>query len=150
MTRDSGSFPRELVAEQAWLRRLARHLVQDAAVADDLVQDANLAALDERTRRGPLKPWLAQVLRNLWRMRARGAVRRRGREQSAVDPGAAAPSADLLLDRLELMHLLSRALSELAEPYRSTILMRYHDGLSGVEIARRQGIPAATVRWRLK
>src|SRR5690242_15559832 len=134
MTRDGGSFPGELVAEQAWLRRLARHLVQDAAVADDLVQDANLAALDERMRRGPLKPWLAQVLRIFWRMHVRSAGRRRGRVRSAVDPGAAAPSADLLLDRLELMHLLSRALLALAEPYRSTILLRYQDGLSGVEI----------------
>ena len=39
---------------------------------------------------------------------------------------------------------------ELDEPYRTTLLLRYGEMLSSVEIARRQQVPAGTVRWRLK
>ena len=38
----------------------------------------------------------------------------------------------------------------LDEPYRSTVLLCYGEELSPSEVARRQGIPAGTVRWRLK
>jgi hypothetical protein len=40
--------------------------------------------------------------------------------------------------------------SELEEPYRSTVLLRYAEDLSPAEIGRRQQLPAGTVRWRLK
>lgn len=39
---------------------------------------------------------------------------------------------------------------ELPEPLRATVLLRFFEGLSAAEIARAQGIPAATVRSRLK
>ena len=39
---------------------------------------------------------------------------------------------------------------ELDEPFRSTLLLRYVEGRSAADIARRQGVPAGTVRWRLK
>ena len=39
---------------------------------------------------------------------------------------------------------------ELVEPYRSTILLRFFEGLSAAEIAHREGVPPGTVRWRLK
>ncbi|HEU4615371.1 MAG TPA: carboxypeptidase regulatory-like domain-containing protein, partial [Kofleriaceae bacterium] len=38
----------------------------------------------------------------------------------------------------------------LAEPYRSTVLLHFFEGLTSVEIAHRLGIPASTVRGRLK
>jgi hypothetical protein len=38
----------------------------------------------------------------------------------------------------------------LREPYRSTILLHYVEGLSSADIARQLGIPSATVRQRLK
>lgn len=38
---------------------------------------------------------------------------------------------------------------ELEEPYRQTVLLRYYEGLSSPEIARRLEVPAGTVRWRL-
>jgi len=40
--------------------------------------------------------------------------------------------------------------SALEEPYRSTVLLRYGEELTPAEIARRYGLPAGTVRWRLK
>ena len=43
-----------------------------------------------------------------------------------------------------------RELLRLDEPYRTVILLRFYEGLSSAEISRREGIPAGTIRWRLK
>ena len=48
------------------------------------------------------------------------------------------------------MRGIAQMVGELDEPYRSTVLLRYFEGASAAEIARRQGVPAGTVRWRLK
>jgi hypothetical protein len=82
-------------------------------------------------------------------MRHRGAGRRRDREQRAEVAGEVR-TPDELVDRARAQQRVARGVLELAEPYRSTVLLRYHEGLSGAEIARRQDVPAATVRSRLK
>lgn len=63
----SGPDPRrmaDLLQETEWVRSLARRLVGDAARADDIAQDAFVAAL----RAGPagdhgLRPWLTVVVK---------------------------------------------------------------------------------------
>jgi hypothetical protein len=42
------------------------------------------------------------------------------------------------------------AVAELEEPYRTTLILRFYDGLAPTEIARHLGVPASTVRVRLK
>lgn len=85
------------------LRRLAAGLTRSQAEADDLVQDALLAAL--QAGRSDIA-WLAGVMRNQAAMQVRSAVRRRRREHEAanVDTTADAPSpgadASALLKRL--------------------------------------------------
>lgn len=144
------SDPSELLAHATWLRRLACTLVRDDA--DDLVQDTWVAAL----RRPPdaerdLRPWLRTVLTNVARLRWRGATHRQAREQVAVAIGTSeAPSSEELLERHEQQQLLARLVGELDEPFRSTILLRFAEGLTPTQIARRLAIPAGTVRWRLK
>src|SRR5690242_10646816 len=70
---------RELLAHGTWLRRLARAIVRDADAAEDLVQDAWVVALKEPAlaSRSSLRAWLATVVRNLARERARSDARRR-------------------------------------------------------------------------
>ena len=145
----SAPSPEELLEHADWLGRLARALVGDAA-ADDLVQETYEVALTQPPRReGPLRPWLAGVARNVARMRARGRARRERREGDADAP-TEAPSPEELLARVETQQLVARIVVELDEPFRSTLLLRYYEGLSAAEIARAQAIPAGTVRWRLK
>ena len=140
----------ELLSHSRWVRALALRLVRDAAQADDLVQETLLAALDRRPRTDrPLEPWLRRVLANrvaLWR---RGEHRRRTREARWVSEEAL-PSGDELLERAELQAAIAQAVAKLREPYRSVLLLRYYEGLEPVEIARRRGAPAATVRSQLK
>jgi RNA polymerase sigma-70 factor (ECF subfamily) len=139
----------QLSSELAWIRRLAYAIVKDADVADDISQEAWLAARRSAPGDRPLRPWLARVIRNLVKMQSRSDVRREHREAAVADD-ARAPAADELVDRVAMQRALADAVLALSEPYRSTVLLHYFEGLSSAEIARRLQIPDGTVRRRLK
>ena len=140
-----------LLAHADWLRGLARQLV-GAAAADDMVQDTFEAALGSPPdpARAP-RPWLARVLRNVTRMQFRAQGRRQRREQAVVQlaPSSAA-GPDAAVARLETHQQLVELVRALVEPYRGVLIRHYFDGRSLAEIAREDGVPEATVRWRHK
>lgn len=151
---DPDTTAQALLAHAGWLRRLALRLVGDADVADDLVQETWIAA----ARRSPderesLRPWLAKVLRDAFRMRARSEGRRAAREHAATiaaPAGDEAPTPEMLVARAEAQRRLVDLVLRLEEPYRGTLLLHFNEGMSLADIARAQGVPAGTVRWRLK
>src|SRR5262245_6289974 len=64
-----------LLGQAGWTRALARSLASDVHSAEDLVQDAWVAALERPPDLGrPVRGWLASVLRHRWLdlSRARG------------------------------------------------------------------------------
>src|SRR5258705_5106873 len=77
-----------LLAEMAWVQRLARSLVRDPNIADEVAQDAWLHALERPPRhafgRPGLRAWLSRVTRTLARQSMRSDARRTLREQSAA------------------------------------------------------------------
>jgi RNA polymerase sigma factor (sigma-70 family) len=153
MSTDNPTFdPQELLSHKGWLQRLAARLVDAPGSADDLVQDAWVVALrSPPSAERPPRPWLAQVLRNLVKNRRRSAGRWAARvPQVAAAEDAPLPTAEELLTQHEAQRLMASLVSELGEPYRSTVLLCYAQGLAPTEVARRQGLPAGTVRWRLK
>jgi RNA polymerase sigma factor (sigma-70 family) len=142
----------QLLLEMGWVHRLARALVRDDDEAADVVQETWLIAAAERpdTNR-PLRPWLARVVRNLVRTRRRGELRRDLREteyDQLASNEIATPAA--LAERVELQRIVAGEVLALDEPYRSTILLHFVEGVPSVEIAQRLGIPDSTVRRRLK
>jgi RNA polymerase sigma-70 factor (ECF subfamily) len=137
-----------LLEHAGWLRALARRLVKDDATADDLVQETWTAALTHPPDHAG-RPWLSRVVRNLARQRFRGEGRRLRRERSAAKHEEL-PSSEELAERLEVERLVVEAVQALPEPYRSTVVLRFYEGLSAAEIARRKDLPAATVRSHLK
>jgi RNA polymerase sigma-70 factor (ECF subfamily) len=140
-----------LLQHSIWMRRLARSLVRDDAAADDLVQETWLQAVRNPPRAGDTtRPWLGEVLRNVFRAGRRSDARRHRREDAANDPDARAPTPDELVGAVELQQLLAEEVLRLEDPYRSTLLMIFYEGLSPSELAAREGVPAGTVRWRLK
>lgn len=146
---DSDLTLEEVLAQTVWLRRLAHHLVRDEAERDDVVQEAWLEALKKSSRPRALRPWMFGLVRNVARMRLRAESRRRRHEGAA--PMADAPAApDELVERVEVERRVVAALMEIDEPYRSALLLRYYDELEPSDIARRLGVPASTVRWRIK
>lgn len=141
--------PEMLLEHASWASALARQLVGESA-AEDLVQETWLAALQSPPRSDrPLRPWLGTVLGNFACMRSRGRGRRREREQRGAR-AEALPSAAELTEKAESQKLLMEALLELDESLREVLLLRFFEELSAAEIARRQGIPASTVKSRLE
>ncbi len=147
--------PRDLLAsaqllrrEERWLRRLALDLTRDRELAEDLVQETFITALERPPASpGPLRPWLAGVLRNLYRMAARASARR-SRRELAVEMETESPPPDRALEAASVARALLDEIDRLSEPYQSTIRLRYYEGLEPAQIARQLGIPAATVRKR--
>jgi RNA polymerase sigma-70 factor (ECF subfamily) len=135
----------DLVAHAAGVRALARSLVGDDATADDVVQDAVVAALARPPIDGtPPRAWFVAVVRNLAARVRRGGVRRGRRERAAARPEATPSAADAAA-AIEAHRRLVDAVASLDEPYRTAIVLRYLEGLTPTEMASRLGIPAATV-----
>ena len=128
----------QLMAEMSWVRKLARALVKDDALADDIAQDDWLIAAKEQPDiERPLRPWLSRVVSNLVRTRRRSDERRELRD-AEVDRERAVPTPAELLGRVELQRAVAEELLALAEPYRSTVLLHFIEGLSSADIARRR------------
>jgi RNA polymerase sigma-70 factor (ECF subfamily) len=143
--------PEELLTHLEWLRRLARVLVKPGEDADDLAQESMRVALTTPpVADRSVRPWLAAVMRNLSMLGARRQGRRARRETAAVENSAVPSSPEELVERVQTERLLGAIVLRLEEPFRSTVLLRYYEGRSSADIARVQGVPAGTVRWRLK
>jgi RNA polymerase sigma-70 factor (ECF subfamily) len=137
----------EELFEAYWPRayRAAYLVTHDAAAAEDIAQEAFLAAirnLDRFDRRRPFGPWLHRIVVNRaidW-TRAR---RLRG-EVELVDVHPATNDPDPLGDDLVA------ALARLPPEHRAVIVMRYLLELTPGEIADDLGLPRGTVNSRLR
>ena len=138
---------KDLQAHSQWVLLLARRLLRDAGEAEDVAQETWLAAL-RNPPQGELRPWLGQVCRNFARQHLRSRSRRKDREHLAASDERGLDPVDLV-ERAEIGKVLVDLVLGLGEPYRSTMLLRYQEGLSTERIAEVQGLPAGTVRGRL-
>jgi RNA polymerase sigma-70 factor (ECF subfamily) len=139
----------QLLQDIAWLKSLATTLAKDRDDADDLVQEAWIAAWRRQPDASrPMRGWLTKVVRDLAGMKRRSDRRRTARNVLAHD--AHVPAApDELLAQLQLHKRLVELVIELDEPYRSTIIARFVEGRTSASIAKSLGIPDGTVRKRL-
>ncbi len=143
----------DLLSNAAWTRRLAVRLLGDRDSAEDVVQETWIAALRARPDTGEsVRPWLARVLRNRAASHHRDHGRRVARQDRSVDLAEAASEADpeALLSRVQVQRVLAELITALAEPARQTVLLRYYEGLTSEQIGAVMGVPAGTVRRRLK
>jgi RNA polymerase sigma factor (sigma-70 family) len=141
---------------------LARWLVGDATLAEDVVQDAALRALSYfgSYRGGDGRAWLLRIVRNA----AYGALaaRPRSRTASLDDAGltedgesiarqVADPADDpeAVLVRREGFARLDQALAALPAELRECLVLRELEELSYKEVAHITGVPIGTVMSRL-
>ena len=74
----------ELLVHRRWVRSLARSLIADPALADDVEQQTWVAAIEKPPRQaGNVRAWLARVVRRRRIDLARSATRRKERESQA-------------------------------------------------------------------
>src|SRR5690606_12989445 len=143
----------DLLARDAWLRRLAAAVACDDAHAADLAQETWLRVLRARLQE-PLRDvnaWLATLLHNTARNMERGAARRRRRENIvARDRAEAAADPFDLAVYEERRRTLVAAVEALPPAQRDVVVARYWRGFEPAEIARRNGEDPAAVRQRLR
>ena len=144
-------FRTQLTLEVSPLRRFARALTGDPALADDLVQDCVERALAKSHLYDPTRPlraWLYAVLRNLYI-----SGLRRSRRSSVVK------TVDDLMDGEDAVppeqeHALAagsvtEALDRLSPQHREVIVLVALEELSYRDVADILGVPVGTVMSRL-
>lgn len=130
------------------LRAFARFLARDAALADDLVQEAILRGLRAEAQWDPetsLRAWMFHILRNVFLAQ----LRRRGTEKRALErmpePDRPQPEQEAHNDMADL----ARALEGLPLPQREALILVGAHGLSHEEAAAVCGVPVGTVKARV-
>ncbi len=127
---------------------IARHLVPDVALAEDVVQETLVAAIEGAQRfdpRRPVLPWLMGIL-----ARQAGLLRRSRREPDPArltERDVVEPSAEVLQNELE--QAVDRALARIPAPYDRVLAIHLKDGKRPEEIAGELGRLPATVRVQL-
>lgn len=144
-------FRTQLAGELPPLRRFARALCGDAALADDLVQDCVERAMIKSHLYDPDRPlraWLYAVLRNLYI----SGLRRNGRStivknvDDLIDgEGAVPPQQE---ERLAVGSV-SAALDRLAPQHREVIVLVGLEEMSYRDVSEILGVPLGTVMSRL-
>jgi RNA polymerase sigma-70 factor, ECF subfamily len=144
-------FRSEITGEVAHLRRFARALTGDAALADDLVQDCIERALRKQhlfdeTR--SLRTWLFTILRNLYISGLRRNAH--GRTDKSVDEMISGEDAVRPEQESRLaMSDIALALDRLPSAHREVLLLIALEDMSYREVAEIIGVPVGTVMSRL-
>lgn len=126
--------------------RAAYLVVHDAAAAEDIAQEAFVAAvraLDRFDRRRPFGPWLYRIVVN----RAIDFARARAvRRETDLADGHAARERPEFSDA----PTIAAALAELSPDHRAVIVLRYLLEYTPGEIAKALELPRGTVNSRLR
>lgn len=152
------TFEREALVHLDTLYRVALRLTGNAADADDLVQETILKAYRawEQYQQGTnAKAWLLTILRHAFI----NEYRRKARHPETTDIDAIEPFAvfseiqdddpqGAFFDRIVDDEVL-RAIDELPEAFRETLVLSDVEGLSYQEIAGVLEVPVGTVKSRL-
>jgi len=139
----------ELLTHKDWVSSLARSLASDQETAEDISQEAWLAALKNPPRPETSRAWFCQVLRSQATRQTRRDSMRRDRERQSVSPEGSHHSG-AAQERAQMLQQVVEMTLELEEPYRGAILMRYIEELPPRDIALRLGVPLNTVTSRLQ
>src|SRR5438552_9998868 len=147
----SGSVPDlEALFRHHWPRayRAAYLVVHDAAAAEDIAQEAFLAAvrtLERFDRRRPFGPWLHKIVVN----RAIDWTRARALRREVGDAPLAAVAATAAPENPHA-RLLAGALASLSPEHRAVIVLRHLLDYTPGEIAELLDLPRGTVNSRLR
>jgi RNA polymerase sigma-70 factor (ECF subfamily) len=144
-------FRAQLTAELPPLRRFARALAGDPALADDLVQDCVERALNKSHLYDPARPlraWLYAVLRNIYI----SGLRRDGRSAVVKTVDDLTDGEDAVPPEQEYRLAagsVTEALDRLSPQHREVIVLVALEEMSYRDVAEILGVPLGTVMSRL-
>lgn len=169
---DRDALSRLVAREHAWLVRLAKAIVRDAAIADEVVQDgwvAVIRSLGSYEGRSSLRTWMATIVLN----RAKTAAVRGARTVAVADLGADASddeetversrfsavgvwskppqtwegaTPEALLERRQVLQAVEVAMGHLPESQRAVLTLRDLEGWSGEEVCNALGLSESNQR----
>lgn len=153
-------FEREAIPWLDDVYRFALSLTRDDSDADDIVQETYLRAYRSWHTFIPgteCRRWLFTICRNVFlrsRERQRPTVDLEDGEQDAVAAGSVYAAArergyDSIYAKLDLAPALQDALDDLAEPFRSAVILVDVEDMTYETAAQVMGVPIGTVRSRL-
>ena len=120
----------------------------DAALAEDVVQDAFVKLISQRKSPENVRGWLFRVVRNeaISRLRRQKSHRAHVERVSAEEVGWFEPRADDLIDA----EAAQQAMESLTTEQREVVVLRIWGQMSLKEIAEIVGRPVSTVHSRYK
>ena len=130
---------------------VAMRLLDQREDAEDLVQDAFIAALekiDSFDAEREFAPWFYRILVNRC-LNARKSRSRRSMQEISDDAVSGVASPLLETERSELRAHLTKALELLPERQKTIVKLFDVEGFSSPEVAEILGISDGTVRWHL-
>jgi len=156
---DRAAFDVLIAIHAGAMRSLARAIARDDALADDVTQEALIAAYrgaaTYRASAGTLRGWLLAITRNA----ARRATRCRREEpraeveddllQLGIHAGWGHSDPELRLGDAEEIERIVQATGSLSLEDREVLLLRDFEGLSGEEAANALGLAVPAMKTRL-
>lgn len=142
---DAAAFVELVSRREAGLRGMLARLSGDPVLAEDLAQQAFVAAwkaLPGLREPGAFGGWLKRIAVHQWLAHVRRAghdLARLDEADAVADPVAGPVAADAALD-------LSRALLALRPAERLCVVLAHGEGLTHGEIAEATGLPLGTVK----
>jgi RNA polymerase sigma-70 factor (ECF subfamily) len=157
--REPRTFSRVYAQHAAEVEAIARRIVGDGALAQDVTHDVFLRLWLRPAAYHPARADIGAYLRVVARSRAIDALRSRGAATRAGDrlraaterataPVAEAPAA--ASERGDERRQLARALRTLPEPQREAVVLSYWGDLADHQVASRAGIPVGTAKSRIR
>ncbi len=152
---DAAALGRVFDATAGEIVHVARYLVGDEALAEDILQQTFLSAIETADRwdsSRPLTPWLIGIAANHARMARRRAHQRTRSEapEALHDPTSNEPGPFECARSAELDNELESAFSRLRAPYGDVLRMHLRDDKDTSEIAQELGRSHDTVRSQLR
>jgi RNA polymerase sigma-70 factor (ECF subfamily) len=147
--RDAAAFD-ELV--RRYLRRafaVAYHVMQHREDAEDLVQDAFIAVLEQIDRYDPQRPFAPWFFRILVNRGLNARKSRRVRQTEAIPESTAGRSASpaAQAERAELEGRLRAAVDALPARHGLVVRLVELEGFTTTEVAQMLDLSASTIRW---
>jgi RNA polymerase sigma-70 factor (ECF subfamily) len=134
------------------LLRSAILLCGDESVAQDLVQETFLQALESAERfRGDstVHTWLHGILVNLCHRRVREQARLVLEQRLARKPNPTEAMEDFFTDKVAEAVQVAQAVQQLSAEHRRVVVLRYYHNLKIKQIAELVGVSTGTVKSRL-
>lgn len=132
---------------------LARWLVHNDHDAEDIVQESFVKAFRslEGFRGGDPRVWLLTIVRNtaMTLLRRRQTETASARSETAVEPTDSKPNPESALFEKIRRRQVRRAIEQLPDEFRETLILRELEELSYKEIAAILNVPIGTVMSRL-